>query len=60
MKKIVKTATWSRDVHHETRGMWVLVRFKRGSTSVFSLSFCNANVFLFNSDLMLYSTFGLS
>ena len=50
----------AHDVHHGTGGMWVFVRLKNENTSVFLLPFCNANVLLFNSDLMPYSTFGLS
>ena len=50
----------ARVFQHENHGTWVLVWFKKGSTSVFSSSFCNENVLLFTSDLMLYFTFGLS
>ena len=50
----------ARVFQHENHGTWVLVWFKKGSTSVFSSSFCNANVLLFNSDLMLCFTFYLS
>jgi hypothetical protein len=49
----------ARDFQHRNHGAWVLVDLK-GSTSVSSSSFYNANVLLFNSDLMLYFTFSLS
>ena len=49
----------ARDFQHENHGAWVFVDL-RGSTSVFFSSFCNASVLLFNSDLMLHFTFGLS
>jgi hypothetical protein len=53
------TATWPVISSMETMARGCLFGL-RGSTSVFSSSFCNASVFLFNLDLMLYFTFGLS
>jgi hypothetical protein len=59
MRWIVMTVTWPAISSMETMARGCLFGLK-GSTSVFSSSFCNANVLLFNSDLMLYFTFGLS
>jgi hypothetical protein len=59
MRWIIRIAMWPTISSMETmaRGCWFGLR---RSPSVFSSSFCNANVLLFNLDLMLYSTFGLS
>jgi hypothetical protein len=59
MRWIVRTATWPAISGMETMARGCLFGL-RGSTSVSSSSFCNANVLLFNSDLMLHFTFGLS
>jgi hypothetical protein len=53
------TATWPAISSMETMACGCLFGL-RGSTSVFSSSFCNASVLLFNLDLMLYSTVGVS
>ena len=49
----------ARKFQHGNHGKWVLVWFEEGEHFGVSLIICNANVLLFNSDLMLYFIFGL-